>query len=134
VDFLTLKTGQKLQVPFRQHLVVSTNLDPDTMLSPAFMRRMGYRLYVGDPSPDAYRETLHRYCQKSGLEISNELVDGLLKRYQSEGRPLRGCEPRDLIERVLDICRFTRQPQNISEANLDLAWKGYFGNGMRQAA
>jgi len=134
VDFLTLKTGQKLQVPFRQHLVVSTNLDPDTMLSPAFMRRMGYRLYVGDPSPDAYRETLRRYCQNSGLEISNELIDGLLKRYQSEGRPMRGCEPRDLIERVLDICRFTRQPQTISEANLDLAWKGYFGNGMRQAA
>jgi hypothetical protein len=91
-------------------------------------------LYVGDPSPDAYREALRRYCWKSGLEISEGLIDGLLKRYQNEGRPLRGCEPRDLIERVLDICRFTRQPRIISEANLDLAWKGYFGNGMRQAA
>lgn len=134
VDCLTLQTGQKLQVPFRQHLVVSTNLDPDTMLSPAFMRRMGYRLFVGDPTPEAYSQAIRRYASKSGLDISEEMIDGLLKRYQSEGRPLRGCEPRDLIERVLDICRFTRQPREISEANLDLAWKGYFGNGMRQAA
>jgi hypothetical protein len=134
VDCLTLQTGQKLQVPFRQHLVVSTNLDPDTMLSPAFMRRMGYRLFVGDPSPEAYAEAFRRYAIHAGLEATDVLIDGLLKRYQVEGRPLRGCEPRDLIERVLDICRFTRQERAITEANLDLAWKGYFGNGMRQAA
>jgi hypothetical protein len=134
VDCLTLQTGQKLQVPFRQHLIVSTNLDPDTMLSAAFMRRMGYRLYLGDPSPEDYAIAFRRYAAKAGLEVPENLVESLLRRYETEERPLRGCEPRDLIERALDLCRFTRRPPTLCEETLDLAWRGYFGNGHAKAA
>jgi hypothetical protein len=100
VDNLTLQTGQKLQVPFRQHLIVSTNLDPNTMLSAAFMRRMGYRLYLGDPSTADYELAFRRYAARLGLEVPDSLIENLVRRYRAEERPLRGCEPRDLIERA----------------------------------
>jgi predicted ATPase with chaperone activity len=134
VDCLTLQTGQKLQVPFRQHLIVSTNLDPDTMLSAAFMRRMGYRLYLGDPTPDAYTQAFRSYAARLGLDVAEGLIESLLRRYEQESRPLRGCEPRDLIERSLDICRFNREEPALSHEVLHLAWRGYFGNTLRKAA
>jgi hypothetical protein len=51
----------------------------------------------------------------------------LLERYASEGRELRGCEPRDLIERARDICRFTDRPLELNDDVMTLAWTGYFG-------
>jgi hypothetical protein len=52
----------------------------------------------------------------------------ILKRYESQQRELRCCEPRDLIERVRDICRFRNQPLQLNAELMDLAWMGYFGN------
>src|SRR5947209_2479786 len=52
LDHLTLHTGQKIQVPFRQMLIIATNLAPDGVTDPAFLRRMGYRLYLGAPTPE----------------------------------------------------------------------------------
>jgi hypothetical protein len=51
----------------------------------------------------------------------------LMQRYRGEERPLRCCDPRDLIERVRDICRFHRRKAVLSDELVDLAWKGYFG-------
>src|SRR5262249_61570521 len=54
IDYLTLHTGQKIQVPFLQLLIIATNLDPDRVTDPAFFRRMGYRLHLTAPSPGRY--------------------------------------------------------------------------------
>ena len=63
------------------------------------------------------------------MEVPDGLVKWLFKRYDEESRPMRGCESRDLIERVRDICRFRDEPAKINEELLGLAWKGYFGEG-----
>ena len=128
VDFLTLQTGQKLPVPFRQMLILSTNLDPDKVMDAAFLRRMGYRLYLGAPSPAQYGQIFRRYADKANLPVPDGIIEGLLKRYQTENRPLRSCEPRDLIERSLDICNYHNQPHQLSEEIMDTAWRGYFGS------
>jgi hypothetical protein len=127
IDYLTLHTGQKIQVPFRQLLIVATNLDPNTVTDPAFLRRMGYRLHLNKPSAERYREIFQRYASGLGLHVSAGLLSCVLDRYQTENRELRCCEPRDLIERVADICRFRAQPLRIDEHLLSRAWGGYFG-------
>ena len=63
-----------------------------------------------------------------GLRVSNEMLDGILQRYQAEGRELRASEPRDLIERARDICQVSRRPFELNEEILNWAWRGYFGN------
>lgn len=127
VDYLTLQTGQQLEVPFRQMLVVSTNLDPDKVMLPAFLRRIGYRLHLGDPPPERYAEIFRQYAARYNITIKQELIESLLARYRMEKRPLRCCEPRDLIERALDICHFHGEPLDLSEEILELAWRCYFG-------
>jgi predicted ATPase with chaperone activity len=128
VDFLTLSTGQQLEVPFRQMLIVSTNLDPDQIMSPAFLRRMGYRLHMPNPSREMYAEIFHRYADRCQTEVPSGLLPTLFNRYATEERPLRSCEPRDLIERARDICSYRGQELVLSDEVLDIAWKGYFGD------
>jgi hypothetical protein len=128
IDYLTFRTGQKIQVPILQNWIIATNLSPDTVTDPAFLRRIGYRLYLGPPTPEQYARIFERYVQRAGASASPALITRLLDRYRAEGRELRGCEPRDLIERAHDICRFRKQPMELNEEILDLAWKGYFGN------
>jgi MoxR-like ATPase len=128
VDYFTLVTGQKIQVPLRHVLIIATNLDPATVTDPAFLRRMGYRLYLGTPTQEQYYEIFTRYAQRHGATIAPEVLDSLLARYRAQNRELRSCEPRDLIERGRDICRFHGKPLELTPQVLDLAWKGYFGS------
>jgi hypothetical protein len=127
IDYLTLHTGQKIQIPFLQLLIIATNLNPEHVTDAAFLRRMGYRLCLAAPSPERYREIFMQYARGLGIPIPPGLVERVLKRYGSEGRELRGCEPRDLIERARDICRFTSRPVEINDEIVELAWNGYFG-------
>ncbi len=128
IDYLTLHTGRKIQIPFLVMLIVATNLDPETVTDPAFLRRMGYRLRMDRPSPEQYRRIFERYADKLELPVQEGLVDRLLSRYHREERELRCCEPRDLIERARDICRFTGRSQTLDDSVMELAWTGYLGH------
>jgi hypothetical protein len=127
IDYLTLHTGQKIQIPFLLMLIVATNLDHEQVTDPAFLRRMGYRLCMAPPSAEQYRQIFDRYAAERGLGIQDGLVDRLLFRYGTEQRELRCCEPRDLIERARDICRYEGRVPKLDDAVIDLAWSGYFG-------
>jgi hypothetical protein len=128
-DYLTLTTGQKVQVPIRQMLILATNLDPESVMDAALLRRMGYRLCLADPTPGQYAQIFERYAGRRGVGVAPGLVARVLERYRAEGRALRCCEPRDLIERVCDICRFHGREPELTGELLDLAWQGYFGPG-----
>ncbi|HEY2253291.1 MAG TPA: hypothetical protein VGH74_19595 [Planctomycetaceae bacterium] len=128
VEYLTLHTGQKIDLPFRQMLIFATNLDPREVTDPAFLRRMGYRLPLEPPTPERYAEIFKRYLARYGGEVDPRVVARLLDRYQAEGRELRCCEPRDLIERARDICQYRGQPLELNDEILDIAWTGYFGS------
>jgi hypothetical protein len=126
-DYFSLHSGHKIKVPFQQMLLVATNLDPERVMDPAFLRRMGYRVHLATPGPERYREIFEKYAARWHAEVQPGLVDRLLERYRQEGRELRGCEPRDLIGRVQDICQLRRQPLELNDEFLDLAWTSYFG-------
>jgi hypothetical protein len=127
IDYFTLSTSQKIQVPLRHVLIIATNLNPELVTDPAFLRRMGYRLYLDSPTPEQYTKIFHAYAQRCGTTAAPEVIERLLARYRSQNRELRACEPRDLIERARDICRFQNRPLELSQKVLDLAWVGYFG-------
>jgi predicted ATPase with chaperone activity len=127
VDYLTFHTGKKIQVPFEQTLVVATNLDPKNLADDAFLRRMGYRLRVDLPTRDAYAAIFRRYVESRRLTYTPELLEVLFNLYERTKRPLRSCEPRDLVERCLDICRYEKRIFDITPALLETAWTNYFG-------
>jgi predicted ATPase with chaperone activity len=127
VDYLTLHTGKKIEVPFEQLLIFATNLDPTDLVDDAFLRRMGYRLFVTTPTKEMYALIFRRYVEASGFTYDAKHLDFVFHLYTEEKRPLRGCEPRDIIERCVDLCKYENRPKVLSPELLELAWKNYFG-------
>lgn len=126
-DNLTLSTGKKIQVPFEMVVIFATNLTDADLMDAAFLRRMGYRLGVNPPTPATYTEIFLRCAQSFGLAGDLTLPDRLLRRYARENRAPMACEPRDLILRAMDICKFDGRPFELTEEILDEAWDSYFG-------
>jgi hypothetical protein len=55
------------------------------------------------------------------------MVAHLLRKYQTEGRIAKSCDPRDLIDRAIDRCRLHKQPIKLTLEGLEVVWNGYFG-------
>jgi hypothetical protein len=127
VDYLALHTGKKIEVPFEQLVVFSTNLDEKDLADEAFLRRMGYRARVEPPTPAAWSEIFKRTAYTRGIKCEQAILDHLVTKYRIERRQMKGCEPRDLLDRVTDICLFEGQPLELSPQVLDVAWRNYFG-------
>lgn len=127
IDFLTLHTGKKIEVPFEQLLVFATNLNADEFVDQAFLRRMGYRLNFATPSAETYALIMQRYFAYRELEYNPEFLLHLFSRYEQESREMKSCEPRDLVERCLDICRYENLPRKINLEIMNRAWNYYFG-------
>jgi predicted ATPase with chaperone activity len=127
VDYLTLHTGKKIQVPFEQLLIFASNLDSADLAEEAFLRRLGYRLTVEPPSSETYGRIFRKYVEANRLRYDPRLLDGLLARYKNEQREMRSCQPRDLVDRCRDICRYENRPFMLSKELLERAWLYYFG-------
>jgi hypothetical protein len=127
VDYLALHTGKKIEVPFEQLVVFSTNLDEKDLADQAFLRRMGYRARVEPPTPAAYSEIFKRVAYNRGIRCEQSILEHVLTKYRVEHRQMKGCEPRDLLDRVTDICLFEGQPLELSNHVIDIAWRNYFG-------
>jgi hypothetical protein len=127
VDYLSLHTGKKIEVPFEQLVVFSTNLDENDLADQAFLRRMGYRARVEPPTPQAYSEIFKRQAYNRGIRYEQPVLEHVLANYRTEQRQMKGCEPRDLLDRATDICLFEGRPLELTCAVVDIAWRNYFG-------
>src|SRR5207302_8551873 len=70
IDYFTLITGQKIQLPLRHVLIIATNLSPESVTDPAFLRRMGYRLYLGAPTPAQCTRIFAHYAHSKAANIA----------------------------------------------------------------
>ena len=126
-DFLNLPSGRQIQVPFDQLLIFSTNLEPHKLVDEAFLRRIPYKIEMGDPSPREFRDLVRQWCGRLAIEYHDEAVDYLLSHHYGErGRQLRFCQPRDLLLQVKAFCEFHDQPLVLSAKAFDVAVKNYF--------
>jgi hypothetical protein len=126
-DFLTLATGKKIQVPFEQLIIFSTNLEPKDLADEAFLRRIPYKIEIGDPSIDEFRRLFQAACQAHGCPYQPQAVDYLVQtHYRPHGRPLRRCHPRDLLAQTANYCVFNGAPLQLSPQLLDRVVKSYF--------
>src|SRR5258707_9396028 len=127
VDYLALHTGKKIEVPFEQLVVFSTNLEEDDLADEAFLRRMGYRAHVEPPTPGAYTEILKRAAYTRGLKCDQACIDHILNNYMIDHRQMKACEPRDLLDRITDLCLFEGRALELTKSGIDVAWPNYFG-------
>ncbi|QDU30233.1 hypothetical protein ETAA8_53520 [Anatilimnocola aggregata] len=126
-DYLNLPNGKKIQVPFDQLIVFSTNLEPKDLVDEAFLRRIPYKIEVNNPSEEEFRKLFEMMCPKLGFTYSTPPIDHLIeKHYRSVNRPFRACQPRDLLLQVKNFCMYQRQQPELTAEFLDLAVENYF--------
>ncbi len=126
-DFLNLANGKKIQVPFDQLIIFSTNLEPRDLVDEAFLRRIPYKIEVVDPSEGEFRELFKIMCPKMGFEYNEEAVDHLLMHHYLEvDRPFRNCQPRDLLMQVRNHCYYQGQEPLLTPESFDFAAENYF--------
>ena len=133
-DILTFpKTGQQFSVPLKAFIVFSTNLDPKQLVDDAFLRRLAYKLKINFPSLETYCRIFASEAQKAGLMWQDDSLDYLIQaHYVKDGRPMRACDPKDLLARVTDILKFRgvkKFPQELTKELIDRACKSYFVGG-----
>jgi predicted ATPase with chaperone activity len=127
IDYLTLHTGRKVEVPFDVLAIFSTNLPPKDLVDEAFLRRLRHKIEIADPSYEDYRLIFKDVAASKGVTYSDSGLAYLLQEwYISHSRRLRASHPRDLCDQILDISRYLNISPEMNSDMLDRAATAYF--------
>ena len=126
-DFLTISTGKKIQVPFEQLIIFSTNLDPTDLADEAFLRRIPYKIEVGDPPVEEFHRLFQMLARSFHCEYRQEVVESLIERhFRACSRALRRCHPRDLLMQIRNYCAYNDLPMEMTDEHFDRVTRSYF--------
>ena len=126
-DYLTLATGKKMQVPFEQLIIFSTNLEPLDLADEAFLRRIPYKIEVKDPSLAEFGKLFEAACKTFECRFHPEAVHYLVQtHYVPYKRPLRRCHARDLLSQIKNYCIYLGRPMELRPDYIDRVVTSYF--------
>jgi hypothetical protein len=127
VDYLTLQTGQKFELPFALLVVFATNLKPAELVDEAFLRRIQYKVFAESPTHSDFVSIFRNYCAQVGVGFDAALVERLLVEYFRPRKiALRGCQPRAIIEQALALAEYLGQGRQLTLGLLTSACDSYF--------
>lgn len=135
-EYLALQGGRKFAVPFDVTMIFVTNLEPQALLDPSSLRRLGYKVHVGPIGEGAYRTLFRQQCRALGIAPDEAALAYLVNElHRDSGQPLLASVPRDILSRIADFAAFTGLPAVMSVAALDQAWSSMFATtGMQFTA
>ncbi len=126
-DFLTTVTGKKLQIPFDQLIMFSTNLDPNDLGDDALLRRIKFKFEIIDPTEEQWREIWKIMCRVLKVPYDERGLDYLVaKWFQPDNRPFRMCQPRDILLQMIAIAKYNMETPSLNADLLDGACATYF--------
>ncbi|HDN80530.1 MAG: ATP-binding protein [Chloroflexi bacterium] len=127
VDYLTMHTGLKIEIPFEVLIVFSTNLPPHRLADEAFLRRIRHKIEVRNPTFEEYRLIFKRECERRGIPYDEKVLIYLLKEHYIKNKiPLRACHPRDLLDEIESIARYSNTSPRLTREMIDKAWSSYY--------
>ena len=126
-DYLTTDTGTKIEVPFDQLLIFSTNLDPIVLADEAFLRRIKFKIEIRDPTESQWRQIWQLVTRAKNIEFDERGVDYILQKWvRPFNRALRMCQPRDIIDQMTSIAKYNMERITFSPDLIDAACSTYF--------
>lgn len=121
-DFLKLHTGKSFRIPFEELVIFSTNLDPEDLMDPAFLRRLPYKIEVGGPNVERYFRIMHTECERNGFALTEDVFEYIVHKLRNEKRmDLAAYQPRFIVDQVVATCRFLEQPPHFEPRYIDYA-------------
>ena len=127
IDYLSLHTGRKIEVPFDVLVVFSTNLPPKDLVDEAFLRRLRHKVEISDPNYEEFREIFKRVTGQKGVTYDDQGLAYLLQEwYIKRNRKMRASHPRDICDQILDISHYLSVEPAMTRDLLDRAAETYF--------
>jgi hypothetical protein len=127
VDYLTLASGMKFQVPFELMVVFSSNLNPKDLADEAFLRRIQSKVLVSDVSPEAFDQIFQRVVDTHQAPAEPGAAEYLRQRCAAAGaKYLRACYPNDIYRLVKAISEYEGRAVRMTRSNMDRAVALYF--------
>ena len=121
-DYLKLHTGKSFRIPFEAMVIFSTNLEPEDLMDPAFLRRLPYKIEVGAPSLERYRRIFEQECQRHGIPLPDDIFATIVDKITREkGLEFAAYQPRFIVDQVVATCRFVGQPPHLEARFIDYA-------------
>jgi hypothetical protein len=116
VDYLKLNTGATFALPFDELVVFCTNLAPDELMDAAFLRRIPYKIKVGPPALERFRDIFRQAAAERGLPVPEPIFDWLVDELQGRRQFALGCyQPRFIVDHIVEACSFAKRPPEITE-------------------
>jgi predicted ATPase with chaperone activity len=127
IDYLSLHTGRKIEIPFDVLVIFSTNLPPKDLVDEAFLRRLRHKIEITNPTYEEYREIFKRMAQEKNVIYSDQGLAYLLQEwYIKRKRVMRASHPRDLCDQILDMATYSSVQPAMTKELLDKAAESYF--------
>jgi hypothetical protein len=122
VDYLKLHTGKSFSIPFEELVIFSTNLEPEDLMDPAFLRRLPYKIEIGAPSSELYRQIFEKECARQGFTASGGAFEAIAQKLKQEkGLELAAYQPKFIVDQVVATCRFMGQAPHFEPRFIDYA-------------
>jgi hypothetical protein len=122
VDYLKLHTGKSFSLPFEELLIFSTNLEPEDLMDPAFLRRLPYKLEVGAPGVKLFHRIFSQLCERQGLGLSDDIFNGIVQKItDGKGLQLAAYQPKFIVDQIVATCRFMGVPPHFEPRFIDYA-------------
>jgi hypothetical protein len=122
VDYLKLHTGKSFSIPFEELIMFSTNLEPEDLMDPAFLRRLPYKIEIGPPSLDNFRTIFRNESEKQGMSLSDEVFHSIVRKLRDEKElDFAAYQPKFIIDQIVATCRFMGQPAHFEPRYIDYA-------------
>ena len=126
IDFLTLETGQKFDLPFQVMVIFATNVKPAELVDEAFLRRIHYKVFAENPTRQEFMQIFEDCCLAKGLAFDPTIPEALLARLRSCNIRFRGCHPRDLINQAISHAEYLGEPRELTPELMEAACAAYF--------
>lgn len=125
-DYLNLPNGQQITIPFILTLAFSTNLDPEKISDPAFLRRLGYKIQFGPLLQEEYHSLWSMFALSKNLKVSEASYEKLFDLHRQHCVGFYPCIPKDIVGISRDIIVFEEVDPVISPEIVTRAWEVYF--------
>ena len=121
-DYLKLHTGKSFTIPFEELVIFSTNLEPEDLMDPAFLRRLPYKIEVGGPSVSIYRRIFEKECERQSMTLTDDVFDHIVHKVTVEkGLELAAYQPKFIVDQVVATCRFMGDASHFEPRFVDYA-------------
>jgi hypothetical protein len=122
VDYMKLHTGKSFSIPFEELVIFSTNMDPEDLMDPAFLRRLPYKIEVGAPSFEVYERIFEKECKRQRLNLSKETFDLIIYKILKVKRlDLAAFQPKFIVDQIVATCRFLGEEPHFEPRFVDYA-------------